>query len=63
MKPYQASPENAIDFQPSAHSPWPFVVVEPSTAAGQFVARRYSVDAALADLIADLAGIGSGVRS
>jgi hypothetical protein len=30
--------------------------------AGRFVGRRYRVDPALADLVADLAGIGSEVR-
>jgi hypothetical protein len=63
VKPYQASPKKAIDSQPSALSLWPFVVVEPSTPAGQFVARRFRVDPALADLVADLAGIGSEVQS
>lgn len=45
---------------------WRVVVVRPrprpSTRAGSFVARRYCVDPALADLVADLAGIGSEVR-
>ncbi len=58
MNPYQASPKNAIDFQPSALSPFPFVVVQPSTPAGQFVSRRYRVDPAVADLVANLAGLG-----
>jgi hypothetical protein len=35
----------------------------PSTPAGQFVARRYRVTPALADLIANMAGLGSEVRS
>jgi hypothetical protein len=43
-------------------SPWRSVVVQPSTRAGQFAARRYRVDSALADLIADLAGFGQEAR-
>ena len=44
---------------------WRVVVVRPrpSTRAGQFVARRYGVDPAIADVIANLAGLGSEVRS
>lgn len=37
-------------------APWRPVVVRPSTRAGQFVARRYRIDPALADVIAHLAG-------
>jgi hypothetical protein len=37
---------------------WGPVVVQPSTRAGQFVARRYRIDPALADVIATLAGLG-----
>jgi hypothetical protein len=63
MNAYQNFPKNAIDLQPSALPSWPFVVVRPNTVAGQFVARRYGVDPALADLVAVLAGIGSEARS
>jgi hypothetical protein len=42
---------------------WRSAVVQPSTRAGHFVATRYRVDPAVADLIAALAGIGSEVRS
>jgi hypothetical protein len=35
----------------------------PHTMAGSFVARRYRVDPAVADLIAAAAGLGSEVRS
>src|SRR5258708_8080975 len=56
MKLYQAFPKKAIDSQPSAISQWPFAMVQQSPPAGQFIARRYRVDPALADLIADLAG-------
>jgi len=63
MDAYQNFPKDAIDLQPFALSPLPFVVVRPNTVAGQFVARRYRVDPALADLVADLAGLGSEVRS
>jgi hypothetical protein len=35
----------------------------PSTIGGRFIARRYRVDPAVADLIAALAGLGSEVRS
>ena len=41
---------------------WRMVVVRPNTRAGSFVARRYRVHPAVADLIANLAGIGSGVE-
>lgn len=41
---------------------WPSVVVQPTTRAGQFVARRYGVAPAVADLVANLAGLGSEVR-
>jgi len=41
---------------------WRIVVVHPSTRAGSYVARRYRVHPAVADLIASLAGIGSGVE-
>lgn len=63
MDTYQNFPKNAIDLQPSAFSPWPFVAIRPNTVAGQFVARRFRIDPALADLVADLAGLGSEVRS
>jgi hypothetical protein len=59
MNAYQNFPKNAIDLQPSALPSWPFIVVQPNTVAGQFVARRFRVDPALADLVADLAGLGS----
>lgn len=38
---------------------WRTVVALPSTMAGSFVARRYRVHPAFADLIADLAGLGA----
>jgi hypothetical protein len=43
---------------------WRVVVVRPrpSTRAGNFVARRYRIDPAVADLYAGLAGLGE-VRS
>jgi hypothetical protein len=41
---------------------WRIVLVHPSTRAGSYVARRYRVHPAVADLIANLAGIGSGVE-
>lgn len=41
---------------------WRMVVMHPTTRAGSFVARRYRVHPAIADLIANLAGIGSGVE-
>lgn len=41
---------------------WRIVVVRPTTRAGSYVARRYRVHPAVADLIANLAGIGSGVE-
>jgi hypothetical protein len=59
MNAYQKFPKNAIDLQPSALSPCPFVVVQPNTVAGKFVARRFRVAPALADLVADLAGLGN----
>jgi hypothetical protein len=59
MDAYQNLPKNAIDLQSAALSPWPFVVARPNTVGGQFVARRFRVDPALADLVADLAGLGS----
>jgi hypothetical protein len=62
MKPYQAFLKKAIDSQPTALSPWPFVAVQPTTAAGKFVARRYRVDPAVADLIARLAGLEQEAR-
>ncbi|WP_454619040.1 hypothetical protein [Bradyrhizobium cenepequi] len=37
---------------------WRSVVVQPSTRGGQFLARRYRVDPVVADLIAQLAGLG-----
>jgi hypothetical protein len=41
---------------------WRPVVVQPSTRAGQFVARRYRVDPAVADLVASLAGFEQEAR-
>jgi hypothetical protein len=41
---------------------WPIVIVRPSTRAGSFIARRYRIHPAFADLVANLAGIGSGVE-
>jgi hypothetical protein len=41
---------------------WRVVVLRPATPAGQFVSRRYRVHPAFADLVASLAGIGSGVQ-
>jgi hypothetical protein len=40
---------------------WRVVVLRPATPAGRFVAGRYRVHPAFADLVANLAGIGSGV--
>ncbi|WP_271528892.1 hypothetical protein [Bradyrhizobium sp. CCBAU 25338] len=42
---------------------WRHETLSPATAAGSFVARRYRVRPGIADLIADLAGLGSEVRS
>lgn len=41
---------------------WRVTVLQPSSQAGLFVARRYRVHPAFADLIANLAGLGSEVR-
>jgi hypothetical protein len=41
---------------------WRILVLRPTTPAGQFVSRRYRVHPAFADLVASLAGIGSGVQ-
>ena len=41
---------------------WRVVVVQPGTRAGHYVARRYRVHPAFADLVANLAGLGSEVR-
>jgi hypothetical protein len=41
---------------------WRVVVVQPNTRAGRFVARRYRVHPAFADLVANLAGLGNEVR-
>jgi hypothetical protein len=41
---------------------WRVAVVQPGTRAGNFVARRYHVHPAFADLIAILAGLGDGSR-
>jgi hypothetical protein len=65
MKSNTKSPSSR---QPDSDLPllnWRPVTVRPRprTRAGSFVARRYCVDPALADLIANLAGIGSEVRS
>ena len=59
MNAYQNFPKNAIDLQHAALPSRPFIVVQPNTVAGQFVARRFRVAPALADLVADLAGLGS----
>jgi hypothetical protein len=44
---------------------WRVVVVRarPSTMAGSYVARRFRVNPAVADLYASLAGLGSEVRA
>jgi hypothetical protein len=41
---------------------WRVVVLRPATPAGNFVCRRYRVHPAFADLVANLAGIGSEVQ-
>ncbi|TWI07869.1 hypothetical protein LPJ38_03215 [Bradyrhizobium daqingense] len=41
---------------------WRVTVLTPSSQAGLFVARRYRVHPAFADLIANLAGLGSEVQ-
>jgi hypothetical protein len=41
---------------------WRVAVVQPGTRAGNFVARRYRVHPAFADLVAGLAGLGSEDR-
>jgi hypothetical protein len=41
---------------------WRVTVIQPSSRAGLFVARRYRVRPAFADLIASLAGLGSEVH-
>lgn len=51
--------------QPLSNLPlfsWRTVVVRPSTPAGNFVARRYGIQPQLADLVADLAGLGTEVK-
>lgn len=63
MNAYQNFSKTAINLHPSLLPPWPFALVQPNTAAGQFVARRFRVDPALADLVAALAGIGDEARS
>lgn len=63
MLAYQDTQKSAIDFQPCAISPAPFVAVQPNTIAGKFVVRRFRVDPALADLVADLACLGSEALS
>jgi hypothetical protein len=37
-------------------------VQRPTTTAGKFIARRFRVDPALADVVADLAGLGQEAR-
>lgn len=62
MKTYTKRP---IKPQPVSDLPlfsWRVVVLRPATPAGHFVCRRYRVHPAFADLVANLAGIGSGVR-
>jgi hypothetical protein len=59
-------PDTKTTFQKQSDSDlpllnWPTVVVRPNTMGGNFVVRRFHVDPALADLVADLAGIGSEV--
>lgn len=41
---------------------WRVTVLQPNSRAGLFVARRYGVHPAFADLIANLAGLGNEVR-
>jgi hypothetical protein len=41
---------------------WRALVLRPATPAGRFVTRRYRVHPAFADLVANLAGIGSEVQ-
>ncbi|WP_157643121.1 hypothetical protein [Bradyrhizobium sp. WSM4349] len=41
---------------------WRVTILQPSSPAGMFVSRRYRVHPAFADLIANLAGLGSEVR-
>ncbi|MHC2277539.1 hypothetical protein ACVME8_004150 [Bradyrhizobium diazoefficiens] len=41
---------------------WRIAVVRPTTRAGSFLARRYHVHPAVADLIANIAGIGPEVE-
>jgi hypothetical protein len=52
--------QSTSDFPPFD---WRFAIVRPRTVAGTFVARRFNVAPAVADLIADLAGLGNEVRS
>jgi hypothetical protein len=51
--------------QPASDLP-PFdrriVIVQPNTQAGRFIARRYRLSPAVADLVANLAGIGTAVE-
>jgi hypothetical protein len=62
MKTSSKQPEETQSvFSLPIFSWWP-VVVRPSTHAGQFVARRYRVDPAVADLIARLAGFEKEAR-
>ena len=42
---------------------WRVAALRPVTPAGHFVCRRYRIHPAFADLVASLAGIGSGVES
>jgi hypothetical protein len=41
---------------------WRVTILRPSSRAGMFVSRRYRVHPAFADLIANLAGLGSEVH-
>ena len=41
---------------------WRVTAIQPRSRAGVFVARRYRVHPAVADLVASLAGIGSEVQ-
>lgn len=54
--------KRSLKAQPVSDLPlfsWRVVVLRPASPAGQFVARRYRVHPALADVIANLAGLGA----
>lgn len=62
MKTHSKRPQQSQSVSDLPLFSWRVTILQPSSRAGLFVARRYRVHPAFADLVANLAGLGSEVH-